>query len=294
VSVEIAPAVVVRPRFAGSNIRTWIGFKHLMHLVEEALLDELRRRGAGPRTLYHEHGLGIEILDSSVQLPALVELDDELEAHVTAARPPGRFDVRLTLRRGPDRVLAVRGRLTVALVAEQDPPATAPPPDWLAELVRDDLATAGVEDRPPSDGALAWSWTARYPLCHYSDRVQHSAFVYALEEVVDRFLADRGLSIRTMLDTRGWIPVVSRARVRLLAPTHMEEVVHTTFAVTDVLRSSAFDARMDCHVERGDRRVHVATAQILHGYAAFSGPSAGALVELDDATVAALTRPGGP
>ena len=135
-----------------------------------------------------------------------------------------------------------------------------------------------------------WSWRARYFHCHFSDRVQHSAYVRALEEVVDRFLADRGLSIPRLLGERGWIPVVSRARVQILADAHMDEVVHTTFVVEDVLRGLAYDARMDCYVERDGRLVHTATAKILHGYAGSAGEEAGRVVELDDETVAALTR----
>ena len=36
---------VLRPRYEGANIRTWIGFKHLMYLAEEAVLEWLRIRG---------------------------------------------------------------------------------------------------------------------------------------------------------------------------------------------------------------------------------------------------------
>ncbi|MCD9437117.1 hypothetical protein LVA97_32260, partial [Klebsiella pneumoniae] len=56
----------------------------------------------------------------------------------------------------------------------------------------------------PGSRAFLWTWQARYFHCHFSDRVQHSAFTRALEEVVDRFLVDRGLSIRTMLRQRDW------------------------------------------------------------------------------------------
>jgi hypothetical protein len=106
--------------------------------------------------------------------------------------------------------------------------------------------------------------------------------------VVEGFLAARGLSIRTLLAERSWIPVVSRVRVRMLADARMEEVVHTCFAVEEVLRDAAFRARMDCWVRRGDGLVRCATASILHGYALSRGPEAGRLVELDAATQAAL------
>jgi acyl-CoA thioesterase FadM len=292
--------LLARPRYEGANIRTWIGFKHFMYLVEEGVLEWFRERDLGPQRLFHEHGVGLEIVDSSAQLPALLEVDDIVEAQVDAIAP-GRFDVRLRIHRAHGSVLGLRGKVTVALVREA---AAAPGelPEELAALLREDVTAPGVE---PDDRVLGgagpaetlsagsaprlhWPWRARYFHCHFSDRVQHSAYVRALEEVVDRFLEDRGMSIRTLLDERGWIPVVSRARVQLVAAAHMEEIVHTTFTVHEILKDRAFDATMDCHVQRGDRLVHVATARILHGYAASRGENAGALVVLDEPTQARL------
>jgi len=302
-TAESRSVVRCRPRYEGSNIGTWIGFKQLMLLTEEAVLQWFRDRGLGPRRLYHQHGLGLEVVDSSVQLPALLEVDDEVVADVVEARP-GRFSVTLrTSRQGADVVVS-RGRVTIALVREAEAaprkPARADAVPDLSPLVVADVAAATTVSSPggrsigpgedeqaaltrSAPGAFAWSW-------RFSDRVQHSAFVRALEDVVDRFLADRGLSIATVLAERGWIPVVSRARVQLVAAAHMEETIHTVFAVDEVLKRSAYDARMDCYVRRGDALVRCATARILHGYAVGRGFGAGSLVELDDATVAALTR----
>jgi acyl-CoA thioesterase FadM len=291
--------VRLRPRYEGSNIRTWIGFKHLMYAVEEAVLEWFRARGEGPQALYHQHGLGLEIVDSSAQLPALVEIDDELVCRVQPRRP-GQYTVTLHVARAGADVLALRGKVEMALV-EDVPPADAAA---LATDLRDLVSTARalpvhVPDEPATSLAaggggapFTWTWTARYFHCHYSDRVQHSAYVRALEEVVDRFLAARGMSIRTMLEQRGWIPVVSRARVRMLACAHMEERIVTTFRVTEVLRNTAFDGTMECHVERDGRLVRVASAQILHGYAASRGPNAGRLVDLDERVIARLLGPG--
>jgi acyl-CoA thioesterase FadM len=301
---ETRTVLTCRPRYEGANIRTWIGFKHFMLLAEEAVLQWFRERGLGPQRLYHEFGLGLEVVDASVQLPALLEVDDEVRAEVVELAP-GRFTVTFEASRAGARVLVMRGRLAVALVRERDGPA---PPDRVAPLVATDVAgartVAEAGDVPigpgqdvrslltPGAGGLLWSWRAPYFACHFSDRVQHSAYVRALEEVVDRFLFDRGLSIREMLVRRGWIPVVSRARVQLVADAHMEETVHTLFTVTEVLRRTAYDARMDCFVERAGRLVRCATARILHGYALSRGEGAGRLVELDEGTIAALTGPG--
>jgi acyl-CoA thioesterase FadM len=290
VTISSVPATVLtgRPGFEGANIRTWIGFKHFMYLVEEAVLGWFRERGLGPQRLYHEHGLGLEIVDSSVQLPALLEVDDEVVAEVAEERP-GRFSVALRTERGEGDVLVAKGTVVVALVREAGVPVAEPPPEELAALVVPAIG-AGGDDHPPEPGSgtFVWTWRARYFHCHFSDRVQHSAYVRALEEVVERFLDARGLSIRTVLAERGWIPVVSRARVRLVGDARMEETIHTGFTVGEILKDMAYDARMDCWAERDGGLVRVATATILHGYAASRGADAGRLVELDPETRARL------
>jgi acyl-CoA thioesterase FadM len=300
------PTVVhARPAYEGANIRTWIGFKHFLYVVEQAALQWLRDQGTSARRLYLEHGLGFEVVDCSVLLPAVLELDDDVRAEVRAEVRPAevaagrgnRLAVTLSVLRDGAQVTVLRGRVTVALVRERTAAAHRPAPAALAALEVADLGQAGTVPAPDhrrmaagqsarsalsaDPAAFLWSWRAPYFYCHFSDRVQHSGFVRALEEVVDRFLADRGVSVGRMLAERSWIPVVSRARVRLIAAAHMEETVHTVFTVTDILRGTMFDARMDCYVQRGDLLVAVAAGQILHGYAIAAGPGAGGLAKLD-------------
>ena len=315
---EPRTATGLRPRFEGANIRTWVGFKHFMYLAEEAVLDWFRARGAGPSRLFHDHGLALSIVDSSVQLPASLDLDDVVDSEVTGG--PARFTVRLSTRgttvlRGTLRVvLASAGEPAAEAIHAPMPPALAPSPPAPASLplelaaaaVRiadaaggercDLVATPGpnpvagtAADRP---GACVWSWRVPYYLCQFSRHIQHSGYVRVLEDAVEKFLAARGLSVRTMLDERGWIPVVSRARVTQLGDVAMEETVHTVFAVDHVLRDVGFDGRMDCYVQRGATLEHVATARILHAYAIARGPRAGTVARLDAATVAALTGDG--
>ena len=284
-----------RPRYEGANIRTWIGFKHFMYLVEEAVLAWFLEQGAGARELFHDYGLGLEIVDCSVQLPAVLEVDDLVSAEITQGSG-AQLHARLLVRRGDEEVIALRGKVTVALVPERDALVHRPAPEHLAHFEVSDLDVAAAARRdleipsghsveqvlvPPDTGSVLWSWRAPYFYCHFSDRVQHSGFVRCLEEVVDRFLHERGISVGHMLTQRSWIPVVSRARVRLLGSAHMEETVHTVFTVTDVLKSVMFDGRMDCYVQRGSQLKHVATATILHGYAISRGPQAGSLAQLD-------------
>lgn len=286
-----------RPRYDGANIRTWVGFRQFMALAEEAVLAWFRERGLGPQRLYHEHGLGLTVVDSSALLPAVLQVDDEVTGEVVMSAP-GRFAVTLSVIRGSERTKVLRGKVTVALVVEPESPVAAD--GRLAQLpeallaVLDTVVCPHIATPPtaqdvarPSD-ALSWTWRARYPTCHFSDRVQHGAYVRALEEVVDRFLADRGLAVGDVLRSRGWIPVVSRARVRLVADAHMEEDVHTTFGAVDVLGDVSWEGRMDCHVRRGATLVPVAMATVLHGYAHSRGPDAGRLARLDADVLRAL------
>jgi len=291
-----------RPAREGANIRTWIGFKHFMYLVEQAVLEWVRDNGPGVRELYLDHGLAFEIVDCSVQLPAVLELDDEVRAEVTAAAAD-RLTVRLSVQRDGQDVTVLKGKIKIVLVREKG--ARLPAPDGLALPVVADLAEVSTGDTvsrrlnpgetveaalvPAGSPGFLWSWRVPYFYCHFSDRMPHSGFVRVLEEVVDRFLADRGISVGRLLTERHWIPVVSRARVRLLAPVHMEETLHIVFTVTDILRGVMFDGRMDCFVRRGDELVPVATGQILHGYAIAAGPAAGSLAELDADVTRALT-----
>jgi acyl-CoA thioesterase FadM len=297
-----------RPGYEGANIRTWVGFKHFAYLVEAAVLQWFRDRDLGPGRLYHEYGLGLEIIDCSQLLPAVLDVDDEVTA---VARPTGagRFAVRLTVPRATE-VTVCRAKVTVALVREADTPDRRPWPghvpvpvvddvqDVAGRAARRDLAAAsGV---PPMDvlraaepAAFCRAWRVPYFFCHYSDRVAHSGYARVLEDTVDRFLADRGISVGRLLAERGWIPVVSRSRIAMLADAHVEETMLTAFTVEEVLGGVSYDARMDCYAVQGERLAHVATARILHGYAISRGPDAGRLAELDPAVLDALTGAAG-
>jgi len=304
-SADHITSVSMRPLYEGANIRTWIGFKHLLYLVEQGVLQWFRERGIGPQCLYHEYGVGLEIVDCSALLLTLLEVDDQVVAEIVL-KESGQFSVLLRVERNGSDAIVLKSKVAVALVRKNGKRTAKPLPDHIASLEVASLASAsdilnrcdlhipnGENSRsilvPPGSQTFLWSWVARYFHCHYSDRVQHSAYTRALEEVVDRFLADRGISVRRMLDEFGWIPVVSRVRIHLVADAHMEETIHSTFVVDEIVKTTLYDARMDCYVQRGETLVHTATARILHGYAISDGEGAGRLAELNESTLAALT-----
>lgn len=294
VSADRVTITRARPGFEGANIRTWIGFKHFEYLLEAAVLDWIRDQGIGARNLFHDFGLGVEIIDSSIQLPAVLELDDEVRTEVRQIGPT-RLGVSMSVEREGARTVVLRGKVTLALIEEPAAERRSQPPEPYAALMTPSVADAAAHDVEPvglagrslpdvlagAPNSLLWSWRAPYFYCHYTDRVQHSGYVRCLEEVVDRYLDSRGLSVARLLRERSWIPVVSRARVQLLGSAGMEETVHCVFTVRDVLREVMFDGRMTCWVERDGTLYPVAQATILHGYAISAGPGAGGLAELD-------------
>ena len=292
-----------RPRFEGANISTFIGFKQFMNLAEDAVLEHFRVNGAGPQKLFADHGIGMEIVDTSVRLTATLHADDEVTGQVTAlpAKPgqPLGFSVKMSAVRPEGPVAVLNGKLRVALIDEKEAGGTEPLAGDLRPAVYPDVAAAAGEGPAPvpaPDGPAAalagpgtngflWSWTVPYFFCHYYTRLQSSGYVKLLEEVVDRYLDHAGLPITGLLAQRDWIPVVSRARVQLHTDAFMGETLHTTFTVDDVIKDTVFTATVHFHVLRDGQLVRTATATIMHGYVLARGPVAFAdLVVLDDAT----------
>jgi pimeloyl-ACP methyl ester carboxylesterase/acyl-CoA thioesterase FadM len=293
-----------RPRYEGANISTIIGFKNLMFQAEDAVLGNFRERGHGPQELFERYGLGLEIVDSSVWFTNILHVDDEVTGKVEAApatKGPGEVcKVRLHSVRAEGETQVMSGRLRVALVEEKDGIATAPIPEELRHLVVPEVAAVGggpasvplagdaaATLAPP--GGFVWSWQIPYYYCHWYTRLQSSGYVRLLEEASDRYLAHVGLPITGMLAQRDWIPLVSRARVRMHADAYMGETLHITFEVDDIVKDTLFTATMACHVARGDELVRVATCTIMHAYGIARGPRAfSELIILDDETQRAL------
>jgi len=289
--------VVGRPRFEGSNIGTWIGFKHVMYLVEEAVLDHLRQSGVVPRTLYEEHGLGVEIVDSDARIGTALHMDDEVRTEVVSGPPAddGSLVFRTTsyaLRSdGPVRAVTATVRVQVRPPGDGATNGGGParPTDGRGAV---DMSEGDMAEMVSGTNAIVWRWRIPYFYCHFSLHLQHSGYLRLMEEVVDVFLAERGISIRTMLDGQRWIPVVPRAGVRIIADALMEEEIYTVFTVEEIFKNITYTARMDCYVRRGGRLVHTATGRITHGYAEVLDRRDWKLVPFDSRTLAALRGEG--
>ncbi len=293
-----------RPRYDGANIGTFIGFKNFMALAEEAVLQHFRDHGLGPQHLFERHGLGLEIADSSTRLVNTLHADDLVRGTVRSFLPRtgAGLDCRveLTTKRDGRTLTVLTGRLRAALVEEADGARVEPVPQALRPLVfpRGTLHGAGGAQTAAPDGpcgppgpgnGFVWPWRIPYFVCHGYTRIQSSGYVRLLEEATDRYLDHVGLSITNLLATRDWIPVVSGARVRMLANAHMGETLHVAYRVDETVKDVLWKSTMECHVERDGAMVTTAVASITHGYVLARGPRAfTGLMVLDGDVRAAL------
>lgn len=308
-----------RPRFEGSNICTWIGFKHVMYLVEEGILEHFRQSDLSPRQLFEDHGLCLEIVDSDVRILHALHMDDLAEIEVIPATKDGdsalHYKVTIHVERYGEKLKAAVSNVAVLFKVDDSPVTAAHEPVKVLALElytvdkvvrgRNAQATPVLQGRGltnPDDeitrfmahndaNTFIWKWRIPYFYCHFTERMQHSGYLRLMEEVEDLFLADRGISIRTMLHENKWIPVVPHAQVEILEEAYMEETIYTVYTVEEVYKEYTYSHRMDCYVVRNGQPIKTATGRITHGYAVIDNRRDWSLVTLDDETLAAVKNP---
>ena len=306
-----------RPGFEGANIHTWIGFKHFMYQLDEASLDYCRQHGLSPQHLFQQFGLCLETVEARVRLLETLHMDDRIQVEVRRApyersRELG-LAVEMFVDRNGERRKALTGRLQLLLRTDGADPGRHTVPAEPATLVHPTIDRRSKQSAPEIDllscvnaaaaarmlpdllrtahgNSFVWPWRIPYFYCHYTERLHYSGYVRLLEEVVDRFLAERGISIGTMLKRHNWIPVVSEARIEILREALLEETIYTVFTLEDIMKSIAYTARVDWYVFREGALIRTATGRITHGYVGIEGRSGGQLVTFDEATMAALRQ----
>lgn len=297
----------IRPRYEGSNICTWIGFKHVNYMVEEAVLNHLRQAGVAPGEIYEVYGLCTDIVDIDTRILHAFHIDDvavaEVGPHRRAKDDELLFAVTLHVRR--DTLLkAVTSTVRVQLRldprgggAQPLPAALAPfavdrlaaAPGWTPEPVEADLTADDlVKELTAGRNAYAWKFRIPYWYCHFTERQQMSGYLRLMEEAKDRLVADRGVSIKTLLDEQNWIPVVPHSRITVLDEARMEEDLYIVLTVESVFKGFTYDSRMDTYVVRDGKLVQTATGRITHGYAVIENRRDWSLVAFDDRMNAAL------
>lgn len=301
-----ATSMQIRPRYEGSNICTWIGFKHVNYLVEEAVLEHFRRGALAARSLYEDHGLCLEIVKIDTRILHALHMDDLVTAEVVPTMPgeDRELAATVTLRvdRGGELLKAVTSKVRVVLRTDTRRGPVDPAVEEIAAFtVRRVAGGIGALPSPPAEtradlqqggNTFVWTWRIPYFYCHFNERLQMSGYLRVMEEVVDLFLADRGISIKTLLDDQSWIPVVPHSAIHMLDEALMEEDLITVFTVEDVFKDLTYTARMDCYVPRDDRLLRTATGRITHGYAVIANRRDWSLVNLDGRVLTALRGTG--
>jgi acyl-CoA thioesterase FadM len=309
--LQVPSTVSLRPRFEGSNIGTWLGFKHINYLVEEAVIEHFRSGGLAVGELYAKRGAGWDIVDIDTRIISALHLDDVAVLDVIPTTKDGDdaigFKVLVGCDRDGKRAKVASAKVKVQLRIDEHAKDPEPLPDVLKPFavprigaslesgavtpvdVTDFSAGRGAEAGDPvlaklTEGrnAHGWKWRIPYFYCHFTERLQMSGYLRHMEEVVDLFLAARGLSIKTMLDERGWIPACTHSRIQLLGEALMEEDLYTVYTVEDVFKDFTYTSRMDSYVVRDGKLVQTATGVVTHGYAAIGDRTNWGLVNFDE------------
>ncbi|MFD7500680.1 hypothetical protein [Streptomyces sp. NPDC059850] len=305
--------VRLRPRYEGSNICTWIGFKHVNYLIEEAVLVHFARCGAPARRLYEDHGLGLDIVALDSRILHAFHMDDDAEAevvpHTSDSDTALTFRVTLRVTRDGSVLKAVTATVRVSLradtyLAEPLAGSSAEPPGEFGRFTVDRLGEDAPAEPSPAvpegderavlaaltegRNAHAWKWNITYPYCHFTERLQMSGYLRLMEEAKDRFVKSRGISIKTLLDDRRWIPVVPRSWIRITDEALMEEDLYTVYTVEEIFKDLTYTARMDCYAVRDGALTRTATGGIVHGYALIENRRDWHLVPFDQRVLDAL------
>ncbi|MFE0960650.1 thioesterase family protein [Streptomyces fungicidicus] len=290
-------SVTMRPSYEGGNINTAIGFKCDNYLLEAAVLDHFRAVGLGATELYLVHGVNFDVVGVDTRLHTVLTLDDDVTVEVTPkTKDTDRemvFAVAAIVERDGAPKKAVTSKFRVLLRRDPAIPDAAPLPAELERFVVDRLATAEVSELASTpvddlhgafhrgedatsdpvlseiigdDNAIGWKWRIPYYYCHFTERMQMSGYLRQMEEAKHLFVASRGISIKRLLDERGWIPVVTQNKLRFTDEAVMEEDLYSVYTVESIFKDMLYTSRMDFYVVRDGNLVKTATGEITHGY----------------------------
>lgn len=326
---------LLSPKFEGANIIDGIGFKHVTYMAEEALLQYFKRKGLSVGTLYKQHGIGFEVVSSSIRIPQLIRLDDDVNVVIEPLQSSNETEQEFSIKMYVEaNEVAAHGTIKVVFRRINNTANTVEIPDSVVPFVvpkidrfskikqslivppsnntegtnveeangeetrdasslsRDvtDIDESILEQIAPSDdNNFVWKWHIPYFYCHYSKWMQHSGYLRLIEEVVDLFLKDRGISIWSILESHAWIPFVSHSEVDMLQDAFMEETIYTVYTVEKVIKDFLYTSRVDFYVVRQGQLVQTATGKITHGYAQLSdNPEDFGLAQFDQPVLNAL------
>ncbi|MCK1795086.1 thioesterase family protein [Streptomyces sp. XM4193] len=290
-------SVTMRPSYEGGNINTAIGFKCDNYLLEAAVLDHFRAVGLGATELYLTHGVNFDVVGVDTRLHTVLTLDDDVRIEVVPkTKDTDRemvFATAAYVERDGETKKAVSSKLRVLLRRDPAIPDAQPLPAELERFVVDRFATAEPTELAATEvddfagafhrgensdtdpvlaeiigdsNAVGWKWKVPYYYCHFTERMQMSGYLRQMEEAKHLFVASRGISIKRLLDERGWIPVVTSNKIQFTDETVMEENLYTVYTVESIFKDMLYTSRMDFYVVRDGKLVKTATGSITHGY----------------------------
>ena len=287
----------------GNNIMTWIGFKHIMYLAEEAVLAHFREAGLGIRHLFEEHGLLLDIVANDGRILHALKLDESVTTTVKPRAPDAagvlRFDIAMNVERDGKSVKTYSGNVGLVLKRDRSLAMAAHDGDLgeLAVLVAEKAVDPRAAPEAPGAGApaasgaapqLVWDFTIPYFYCHGNERIKMSGYLRLMEEADARFCAERGIDVCDLLLAKRWIPAVPSASVRIVAEAYMNERLRLVYEVADVIKSLLYKCTMHAYVERDGKQILVARGEIVHAYAEIHSRKDWGMVNFDAQVMTAI------
>ncbi len=309
-ALEQTTTHTLQPRLEGLHVGDMIGFKHIMYLAEDAVVRHFRGFGLGVGRLSRDWNVGMKFVSSHGRIASAVRIDDDVSVQVTPKGISSDGTIHLAVAeyvvRDGKQERAYSGKVAVRLQqvtiskASGVLPAELRPLLWRSAESASPGATvstdgAGPEATDGRDGVLApgangfvMCFRNPYFYCGNNYDLQMSGYLRYMESAAELFLEERGISVHRMLDTKQWIPFVSKTGVDIHCDVHMEEEVTCAFIVQDIFRDLMYTAVVKFYVQRGGQRVNVATGHVTHGYCEVEGHSGWKMVPFDEEALAAI------
>ncbi len=310
--IEQQTSVVKRsPYSEGNNIMSWLGFKHIMYLAEEAVLEHFKNAGTGFRSLLEDDGLVIDIIENKGRILHALKLDEDVSIIVQPAKRKianaFAFDIKMLVSRSDKEIKTYTGHIKVVLKHDQSlgfKPVEKIAPAFLPyvteqaalpnmELKTFDLVPAqDIESQIPclteNGHRIIWEKRIPYFYCHGNERLKMSGYLRLMEEADELFCHQQGISIKSLLDEKRWIPAVPSANMTILSEVLMEETLYISYEVKDFVKDLTYKSTMTCYLKKNDKLVEVAKGEIVHAYAVVHDRTDWSMVTLDEKVMNSL------
>lgn len=289
----------LHPQNEGANIENYIGFKHLTYLMEEAFINYFREKYLSPNILFKKYGIKLFIKCLNIAIAKAVNVDDEIRINITS------LCSNKYLIKACDNIgnLFFKGEITIHVIFPCANFDLKLLPPQIEQLLIDILNNENentyikllVNNNCPlnvlkEQYSTAFIYKKRIPYyyCNFTNELHHSGYERIIEEAVDLYLDNRHLSIKTMLDQKNWIPVVSKSSIEIKNTVKMEDTIYIVFTIKNVIFNSIYEAEIKIFKCINDGLIEVAVGYISHGYSLIKDPQKPELVFIDKQTLNAL------